>query len=134
MWTIAEIFKLMAIASQLSGLPMAKEIPFVFVEHDRDIQREVCAYARAVDKSAHCSEVYGFMYGKTQEIYISDDLGPYTGNAVLVHELTHWLERQADVNQENPCKNEQLALKTEIAYSLKYEHKVSQATTKVCDG
>jgi hypothetical protein len=116
-WTVAEIFRLMAIASQLSGAPMADNIPFVFIDTDDEIQRQVCAY-----NHIHCVAAYAFMQGGIGEIHLSDDLGPYSKNAVLVHELTHWLEYEANLNQDNGCKDERLALQTEARYTLRYEH------------
>jgi len=128
-WTVAEIFRLMAITAQLSGLPMAKEIPFVFQEPDAEIQRQYdCGYK-------YCPAVYAFTDPRSQEIHISDDLGPYSANTVLVHELTHWLEWKAGVNQGNSgqCANERLALNTEAKYSFQYEHKVTEYPPQPCE-
>jgi hypothetical protein len=130
MWTVAEIFKYMAIASQLSSMPMADNIPFVFMDKDAEIQKQVCAY-----NHDHCTPAYAFMYGPTGEIHIGDELDSYSKETILVHELTHWLQWKAKVNQSDAeaCQNEHLALRTEAQYSLKYEHKQIQIGLVPCD-
>lgn len=119
MWTVAQIVKYMAIASQLSGLPMVDDIPFVFERPDKEIQKAFCA------GNQYCVEVYAYTDVAHQEIHISDSLNGYSRETILVHELTHWLEYKANVNQSNYCEDEHTAYQTETRYMLEYEHKVN---------
>jgi hypothetical protein len=127
MWTVAEIFQLMAIASQLSGLPLVDDIPFVFEQPDKEIQQAFCAGGK------YCTDVYAYTDVAHHEIHISYELNDYSRNTILVHELTHWLEWKADINQSNYCEDERVAYMTESQYMLEYEHKLDpEPTTLKC--
>lgn len=120
--TVAEIAQLMVIASRLSGVPMPAdgELPFVFFQTDAEVQQAFC------EGGKNCIQVYAFTRAKLKEIHISDSLGPYSQQTIVVHELTHWLQYKAGMNQEGlggGCLNEQLAQATEARYMLEYEHK-----------
>lgn len=122
--SLVEILKLMTIASQLSGVPLPADgnPPFIFFEHNDEVQREFC------QGSGNCIQVYAFTRGSISETHISDHLDGYSQQTIVVHELTHWLEYKAGVNAGNGmvarCLNEKLAQETEAKYMLQYEHKL----------
>lgn len=117
MWTLPEIIKLMTIASQLSGLPMTTDVPPVFEQPDAEVQLLFCKGGR------FCVAVYAFTDVHNREIHMSDELGEYSREVILVHELTHWLEWKANVNQHNYCLDERTAYEVEVKYITQYEHR-----------
>lgn len=117
MVALSEILRLMLIASQLSGLPMTAEPPLVFEQPDAEVQRAFCKGGQ------YCVAVYGFTDVSSGEVHISDQLNEYSRETILVHELTHWLEFKAGVNQHNYCMDERTAYEVEVKYLLQYEHR-----------
>lgn len=129
--TLAHLKMLLLIASQLSGLPIPEgaQLPAVYIEDDAQLQRDYCG------GESNCIDVYGYYRKPINEIRVSNNPLPFSTDAVLVHELTHWLERKNGLNQgdNETCLDEAFAYNIENRYIIEIERSIIKAVPPACE-
>jgi hypothetical protein len=97
---VAQVKALLVIASQISGYPIVHEdkLPPVYLVTAKEMVHEGCE-DNPMATVLGCPIIGLYAYpvdGQVERIVVEDDkeASGHSANAILVHELTHWLQHQ----------------------------------------